>query len=190
MNAESQQARDVLLRGGIVVFPTDTVCGIGCRIDNQQAIDRLLSLKQRPRGKPMPVLVSSLDMARQYFTNVCQVVETFMRQYWPGALTIVYFADVERVCTSIRGKGNTIGIRMPNHQQMLDIIDSLNVPIIGSSANISQKQAVRDTSDVDPTIRAGVDYVLPGRCTVGTSSTVVDCTKEPPMVVRLGAIHL
>src|SRR6266581_654728 len=93
-----EQAVKVLNDGGIVIFPTDTAFGIGCRIDNSEAIKRLFAIRKRPETQAAPVLVSSLDMAQDYVLPIPGgVVEKLVKPYWPGALTIILPCREEKV---------------------------------------------------------------------------------------------
>ncbi|MEX2012887.1 MAG: L-threonylcarbamoyladenylate synthase, partial [Candidatus Levyibacteriota bacterium] len=127
-----EKAVEILKDGGIIIFPTDTAFGIGCRIDNEEAIKRLFDIRKRPKEKATPVLVSSLEMTRLFVKEIPQEVEEkLIKKYWPGALTIILPAKEEKVPYLVRGGGNTIGIRMPSNETILSIIEKAGVPILG-----------------------------------------------------------
>lgn len=184
------QAIQALKRGGIVIYPTDTAFGIGCRIDNYRAVDRLLRIKKRIVGNPMPILVSGVSMALAYLSHPSIIVRRLMSTYWPGALTIVAPCIKEIVYSPIRGDGDTVGLRMPNHKIALAIITAIGVPIIGSSANFSKQLTPFTQEDLDPELVNLVDVVVPGRCSVRRISTVVDCSRQPYQILRQGAVRL
>src|SRR5580693_4770973 len=93
-----QKAIQILKNGGIVIFPTDTAFGIGCRIDDEEAIKRLFTIRKRPETKAVPVLVSDLHMARKYLKPVPpEVIEKLITPYWPGALTIVLECNTKKI---------------------------------------------------------------------------------------------
>lgn len=185
-----QKAIKILREGGIIIYPTDTAFGIGCRIDNIKSIDRLFEIRKRSRTQPTPVLVSSIDMALLYFSSPSQIVRRLMTEYWPGALTIVAPCKKELVYSPIRGGGDTIGLRMPDHQTALGIIAGVGVPILGPSANFHGEKTPYRFGDLDPALVKLVDYVVPGECIIKRASTVVDCTVEPYRILRQGAIIL
>lgn len=185
-----RKAVDVLNTGGIIIYPTDTAFGIGCRIDNYKAVDRLFEIRKRPRTQATPVLVSSLTMALAYLDHPSDIVRQLMETYWPGALTIVAPCKKEVIYSPIRGNGNTIGLRMPNHDIPLQIIESVGVPMLGPSANFHGKPTPYRQEDLDPELVKLVDYVVPGECTLKLVSTVVDCSSEPYTIIRQGAIKL
>src|SRR5476649_735801 len=123
MHEKNLQAITILRQGGIVVFPTDTAFGIGCRIDDVAAVKRLFSLRRRPEEKATPVLVSSLLMAQNYLEPIPhEVKEELVEKYWPGALTIVLPCIKDKIPSLVRGGGDNLGVRMPNHATMLEII--------------------------------------------------------------------
>ncbi len=185
-----QKAIDVLINGGIVIYPTDTAFGIGCRMDDHIAVDRLFTIRKRPLTQATPVLVSSEDMALAYYLNPPEIVRRLIKQYWPGALTIIAKCKKELVYSPIRGGRETIGLRMPNHETALAIIRGVGVPILGPSANFHGQPTPYRSEDLDPELVKQVDYVVPGTCPVGNVSTVVDCSVEPYRIVRQGAMLL
>ncbi len=185
-----QKAIDVLINGGIVIYPTDTAFGIGCRMDDHIAVDRLFTIRKRPLTQATPVLVSLEDMALAYYLNPPEIVRRLIKQYWPGALTIIAKCKKELVYSPIRGGRETIGLRMPNHETALAIIRGVGVPILGPSANFHGQPTPYRSEDLDPELVKQVDYVVPGTCPVGNVSTVVDCSVEPYRIVRQGAMLL
>lgn len=187
---EVSEAVNILNQGGIIIFPTDTAFGIGCRLDMPESIDRLFQIKQRSRLQATPVLVNSSEMAKKYFSNPNALVDRFMKKYWPGALTIVSACETGLVYSPVRGDGDTVGLRMPNHTIVLQIITRLGVPILGPSANFHGLPTPYTQTDLDPEFVKKVDYVVKGSCSVGKASTVVDCSIDPYRIIRQGAIVL
>src|SRR3990167_6731761 len=101
-----QKALEVLKDGGIVIFPTDTAFGIGCRIDNEKSIERLFKIRNRPENMAVPVLVNSVEMAKQYLMPITHDVQKkLIKVYWPGALTIVLPCRTDNVPSLVRGMG-------------------------------------------------------------------------------------
>lgn len=184
------QAMAIVRDGGIVIYPTDTAFGIGCRIDRHDAVDRLFLIRRRPVTQAMPVLVASIDMALAYFQSPSDIVRHLMEKYWPGALTIVADAQKDLIYSPIRGAGATVGLRMPNHQTALDLIGGVGVPILGPSANFHGDPTPYRMEDLNPELIALVEGVVAGVCTVKQASTVVDATVRPPRIIRQGAVTL
>ena len=190
MDKSTRQAITVLNQGGIVIFPTDTVWGIGCRIDRPASIDRLFTIRKRPLIQAAPVLVYSGKIALTYWNSPSKIVDTLKKKYWPGALTIVSPCKKELVYTSVRGGGSTIGLRMPNHKKLLEVIAGSGGAILGPSANFHGEKTPVDFDDLDPELVKLVDYVLPGKSSSGLASTVVDCSEENPKILRQGAVFI
>ncbi len=184
------EAIKILAEGGIVIYPTDTAFGIGCRIDRPASVDRLFSLRKRPLTQATPVLVASIEMAPVYFDNPSDVVRRLMEKHWPGALTIVAKCHKKLVYSPIRGGGNNIGLRMPNHETALQIIRGVGVPILGPSANFHGAPTPYREADLDPELVKLVDLVVPGATSSGNVSTVVDCSVTPYKILRQGAISV
>lgn len=190
INNDVIKAIQVLKDGGIVIFPTDTAFGIGCRIDNHAAVDRLFQLRKRPRTQALPVLVSSEAMALPYLTSPSNIVRHLMKTYWPGGLTIIAPCDIQRVYSPIRGGTKTVGLRMPNHEVTLSMISRIGVPIVGPSANFHGKKTPFIFNDLDEELIGLADFLLIGDCYGTSSSTVVDCTLDPYTIIRQGAVQL
>ncbi len=190
MDEYIKKTAEILHKGGIVIYPTDTAFGIGCRIDDSKAVDRLFAIRKRPLTQPTPVLVSSIDMALAYLDHTSDIVRHLMKTFWPGALTIIAPCKKDRIYSPIRGGGNTVGLRMPNHKTILAIIQAVGVPILGPSANVHGHPTPFRQEDLDPELVKLVDLVISGDCALKQSSTVVDCSIEPYKIIRQGAITL
>lgn len=190
MDEHISRAVRVLSQGGIIIFPTDTAFGIGCRLDNPTSVDRLFSIRERPLTQAMPVLVDSIDMALVYLDHPTDIVRRMMQAHWPGGLTIVAPCKENLVYSPIRGSVKTIGVRQPDHETTIRIIRGAGVPILGSSANFHGKATPFLFTDLDPELTALVDYVVPGVGKTTTASTVVDTTRTPAVIIRLGAVQL
>ena len=185
-----EKAVSVLNAGGVIIYPTDTAFGIGCRIDNPAAVDRLFALRKRPVTKATPLLVASKDMALKYFVNPGDTVRLFMETYWPGQLTIVSVCDVSKVYSKVRGGGHTVGMRMPNHNIITSIIEKIGVPVLGPSANFHGEETPYVFESLNAELMRLVDFVVPGKCSVKAASTVVDCSVDPYVILRQGAVDL
>ena len=189
MNNQIDEAVKILNQGGIVIFPTDTVFGIGCRMDNQNTVQRLFKIRKRPQSQAVPVLVSDLEMAKKYASDLPDnVVQKLVKPYWPGALTIVLKVNKETVSELVCGGGETIGLRMPNHPVILEIIKKVGV--LGPSANFHGETTPYEFKDLNPQLISLVDYVVEGECLVKQASTVIDTTLTPWKILRQGAISV
>jgi L-threonylcarbamoyladenylate synthase len=199
------KAIQIIKQGGIGIFPTDTAFGIGCRVDRQESIERLFEIRKRPKEKAMPVLFDSIKRVKEYLLPFGSAqgksfgsaqdkpfdeeVEDLMSKYWPGALTIVSFCKIEKVPSLVRGGGEKLGVRIPNHEITLALIEGAGVPVIGSSANFSGAKTPFSLEGLDKRLIKLVDFVLEGK-TKGRrcASTVIDVTTNPWKIIRQGEV--
>ncbi len=185
------KAIEVLNSGGIVIFPTDTAFGIGCRVDNEKSVRRLFEVRKRPPTQATPVLVDTVKMAQELVEPIPQdVIDKLIEPYWPGALTIVLQSRIDRVPSLVRGGANTVGVRIPNYSITREIIRGVGAGILGPSANFHGEATPYEFEDLNLELVKLVDYVVPGECSVGNASTVIDCTVTPWKILRQGAIQL
>jgi L-threonylcarbamoyladenylate synthase len=184
-----QEAINILIGGGIVVYPTDTVFGIACSIDDEKALQRLFAIKKRSETQSVPILVDSIAMVQKYLLPIPQdVKEKLMDPYWPGGLTIVLPCKIEKVSPLVRSNMETIGVRIPNHPLTLSLIHGVGIPIVGTSANFHGHKTPTKREELDPEFIKLVDFVLPGECYNGISSTIIDCSIKPWKILREGAV--
>lgn len=184
------KAIDVVKKGGVIIFPTDTAFGIGCRMDDEDAVKRLFALRRRPENKATPVLISNLGMASKFLQPVDEeVITKLVNPYWPGGLTIVLKCNVDTVPELVRRR-DTLGVRIPNHPVPLAIINGADVPIVGSSANFPGEKTPYAMEDLDPELMKLVDFVVPGHTYSKLASTVIDVTEHPWRILREGAVKV
>jgi len=175
-------------RGDIIIFPTDTSFGIGCIISNPVSIERLYKIKGRPEGKPSTILVSNIEMAREYaiFDNRALLLA---KGFWPGPLTLV-LSSGNLATNFIKGEGGTLGIREPDHDLLKTIIDKVGEPILGPSANFSGDNPPYNLSTIDKKLIGMVDYVIEEKCGGQQNSTIIDLTNNKMSLVRKGPIDI
>lgn len=185
------QAIEIIKQGGIGIFPTDTAYGIGCRLDNAGSVKRLFEIRRRPGTQATPVLFDKINRVKEYTLPFDANTESLMRKYWPGALTIVLDCITEKVPPLVRGEGKTLGVRIPDHKTILELISGADVPVLGPSANFHGKPTPFTFESLDPELIKLVDFVLPGKTKgTGFASTVVDCSKEPWDIIRQGSVYI
>ena len=192
MDRKIEKAIEILKNGGIVIFPTDTAFGIGCRIDDENAVKKLFKIRKRPFSKATPVLVDSLEMSQRYLLPIDkEVINKLIKQYWPGALTLILQCIKVKVPKLVRGGGNTLGVRMPNHPIALSLIKNLGVPLLGPSANFSSEKTPFSFDDLNPELIKVADYVLNGEEGAEKNvSTIIDCSVTPWKVLRQGTVKI
>lgn len=178
-----KKAAQVIKNGGVVIFPTDTVYGIGCKFDDERAIERIYKIKNRNAGQAFPILVASEKQA-EAIANVNNIAKKLVEKHWPGGLTIIL------PTRHPDPKTLKIGVRMPNSQVVKQLIEEAETPIIGTSANFHGQPSPRSYEELDEELIKLVDYVVKGECLLGKESTVVDTTVDPPKVLRQGAVTL
>lgn len=191
MEDQIQEAIKVLHEGGIVIYPTDTAFAVGCRIDREVAVERLFQIRKRPKTQATPVLVDTVKMAQDYLLPIPkEVIDRLVEPYWPGALTIILYCNKVKVTALVRGGGETLGVRIPNHATARAIIRGVGMPILGPSANLHGAKTPYKMGDLDKEFIKQVDFVVSGECKIGNVSTVIDCSVKPWKVLRYGAIKL
>lgn len=191
MQDNIKKAIQILKDGGIVIFPTDTAFGIGCKIDDGKAIERLFKIRKRPVTQATPVLVDSVKMAQEYLLPIPKdVADKLIKPYWPGALTIILPCKIDRVPELVRGGEDTLGVRIPNHNVIRAIIRGVGAPVLGPSANFHGERTPYRFEDLDKELVKLVDYVVPGECTLAQQSTVINCSKKPWKIIRAGEVQI
>ncbi|MBI2962269.1 MAG: threonylcarbamoyl-AMP synthase [Deltaproteobacteria bacterium] len=179
---------DVLRRGGVVVYPTETLYGLGADATDEAALERLAALKGRDRGKPISVLVASRAMLDEIVAAVPATAERLMSAFWPGALTIAFPARAG-LSAVLTGGGATIAARISSHALAQALVEHLGRPLTSTSANPGGSPPPRDVAQARAYFGAAVDlYVDGGRSPGGAGSTVIDCCGEAPVIVRAGSI--
>ncbi len=174
--------------GGIVIFPTETVYGIGTNGLNEIAVKKLYEVKKRPLSKPISLLVNSIDMINEVAKDITELEYALIKEFFPGPLTIV-LKKKDIVPNILTSNSNTVGIRMPANDIALKLIEYSGVPIATSSSNISGKPSVNKLTDIMADFDGNVDYFIDGGPSLlGLSSTVVQVIDEIPHILRQGFI--
>ncbi len=155
---EIEKTIPILKKGGLILYPTDTVWGIGCDATNAEAVDKIYALKQREDSKSMLCLVSDFKMLQQYVEEVPEVAYDILK-YAKKATTIIYDRPL-RVAENLIAEDNTLGIRVVRDSFCNKLIKKLKRPIVSTSANISGKATPRNLQEISKEILEGVDYVV------------------------------
>jgi L-threonylcarbamoyladenylate synthase len=188
-------AAAILMSGGLVAFPTETVYGLGADACNEMAVARIYSVKGRPADHPLIVHVASMDALGDWAADVPAYAIALARDYWPGPMTLVVTRS-ELAADFVTGGQDTVGVRVPNHPVALGLLEAfaraggkgIAAPSANRFGNVSPTtaQAVSDELSV---YMAESDLILDGgACAVGVESTIIDCTGELPKILRPGAI--
>ncbi|MBU0976175.1 threonylcarbamoyl-AMP synthase, partial [Patescibacteria group bacterium] len=166
------KAEQVLNDGGVIVFPCDTVIGVGCRMDNAKAIRRLYEIKRRPFSQPTAVLVSDAEMAKSLMRNPDPGLVSILEEYWPGALTIVVEAS-DIVPSEILGGASEVGIRVPDFPKLQLLISNIGIPLVATSANFKGEKNPLHFDEVSKEFLALIDYAIEEDSTGSMASTLV-----------------
>ena len=167
-----KRAIKILKSGGVIAFPTETVYGIGALLSKPKAIRKIYKIKKRPRNKPLQVLVASMRQAKE-LGNFSPPALKLAKKRWPGPLTLVVH-KTNKVPKLVTGSTNKVGLRMPAHRTVLNLVRK-GGPIAATSANISGKKPFLKAKEVEKSL-AGLNYVLSGRVKFGKASKVIDAT--------------
>jgi len=178
-----------LLAGGLAIFPTDTLYGLGVDPRSSAGLARLVAAKGREGGKPIPLLLDGPGRADSYAADVCSAAARLMERFWPGALTIV-FPALPSVPRAVTGGGATVGLRVPDHPVARALARSLGGAVTGTSANRAGYPGVwRDAEEIVREFTGDVDWVLWDGPSPGTAaSTVVGIEAGRAVLLREGAI--
>ncbi len=182
--AKTPDPFEALERGEAIVYPTETLYGLGVDATSLEALERLAELKGRDRGKALSVLVSSRGMLETLVVAIPRSAERLIEQFWPGPLTIALVARPE-VAARLKGAGGTIAARISSHPVAQALVERFGRPITATSANPGGSPAATEIAAARAYF--GVDA---GAAAGGEPSTVLDCSSELPRLVRAGAIAL
>ena len=184
------QAGDVIRKGGLVAFPTETVYGLGANALDSEALNRIYLAKARPSSDPIIAHISDDSQLNTLAIDIPKITYRLSRFFWPGALTFVLkrAPDVpDNIATGL----DTIAIRMPSHPIARALIQSAGVPIAAPSANTFTRPSATTANHVLEDLNGRVDIILDGGATtIGLESTVVDLTQGEPIVLRPGGITM
>lgn len=179
------KAVEILKEGGIIIYPTDTVYGLGCDIFNKDALERLFSIKHDSSAKLFSFVCSDLkDIAK--YAKVSDYAYRTMKKLLPGPYTFILPAAKE-VPKKLWSKRKTVGIRVPDNQVALTLVKELGNPIISTSVSTRMGDILSDPNEIKNIFNSQVDLMLAVESVPGVPSTVIDLSKEEPEVIREGA---
>ena len=181
------KASEIIKRGGLVVFPTETVYGLGGDAYNEEAIRKIYLVKGRPFDNPLIVHIDSLDMFSEVVRDPPESLYRYVERLWPGPFTIVYYRG--SIPPVVSAGLDTVAVRMPAHPVSLKLIEYSGVPIAAPSANLSGRPSPTHPSHVIEDLYGKVDMILDaGETLYGVESTVIDFTSKPPKLLRPGPL--
>ncbi len=185
--------KQALIRGGVLVLPTDTVYGLVCNAENKEAVEGIFKIKNRDESKPIGVFVKDIGMAKR-IADIDEGRHGILEKYWPGRITFILSKYGKGSNSYSRfalvGADNTIGIRIPDYALITDLFEEINFPLAQTSANISGRQASADINEVLKQFIGRLDkpdlIIDAGVLERHQASTVVDLTSDKPEILRQG----
>jgi L-threonylcarbamoyladenylate synthase len=180
---------EVIQGGGVIIYPTDTLYGLGANPLDPEAMKKLYTIKGRDKAKPIPFLIKDQEMLENLVEDIPPIGRQLMERYWPGALTLIFRAK-EGLPHPLSGEGGTIGLRISAHPIPQRIIEAVDIPLTSTSANPAGEGNLTDPGTIARTFADQVDLIIDGGEVPGIGSTVVDLTMTPPRVVRPGMIEI
>jgi L-threonylcarbamoyladenylate synthase len=188
-------AAGLLMKGGLVAFPTETVYGLGADACNAAAVARIYSVKGRPADHPLIVHVASMDALGDWAADVPAYAIALARDYWPGPMTLVVTRS-ELAADFITGGQDTVGVRVPNHPVALGVLEAfaraggkgIAAPSANRFGNVSPTTANAVSDELSDYLGMSDVILDGGACAVGVESTIIDCTGDVPKILRPGAI--
>ena len=183
-----ERALEVIRGGGLVAIPTETVYGLAADADNEAAVRRIFTVKGRPADHPLIVHIASATQLPEWAASVPTAAGRLADTCWPGPLTLLV-PKAQRVSRVVTGGRDTVGIRVPAHPLTTELLERFGGGLAAPSANRFGMVSPTTAEHVRADLADDVDFVLDGGpCPIGVESTIVDCTVEPPQILRPGGI--
>ena len=176
---------EIINSSGLVISPTDTVYGIMGDALNKESIKNVYDVKHRDYKKPLILLMSSIDMIKEYTLDISEDEMNLMKKFYPGCMTLLLKRN-SKVDDMICNNGEYVGVRIPDNKDLLSIIEKLGRPVFSTSCNISGNDVVRRVDEIDEEIISKVDYIYDGGYIDSVSSTVVRIDNGEVVILREG----
>ncbi len=183
----ANKAASVLKSGGVIVYPTETLYGIGAIGTNSNAVERIFEIKGRPHGKPIPLLIKNIEMLSKIAIDN-PIAASLSEEYWPGKLTMILEqkAELPELITCGTGK---IALRISSHPFLQNLFKFIEEPLTSTSANLSGGENLQDPQELFETFNGKVDLIVDsGKIPASKGSTIVDLTLNPPQILRDGDV--
>ena len=192
LNIDYEEIERYLKAGKLIIYPTDTVYGVGGIIESEETIENIYKAKERNFKSPLIVLVSDMEKIEKiaYINEKNrEKIEKLIKRFWPGGLTII-LKRKDNVPDIMVSGGATVGVRMPEHEIALNIISRAGGMLPTTSANISGEATPKSYAELSEKFKSRVDIIVDGgKCPIGSASTIIDMSDEPK-ILRLGAISV
>jgi L-threonylcarbamoyladenylate synthase len=183
-----ETAGEIITKKGVVVFPAQYFYGIAVDALDVDAAQKVFNIKKRNIQNPLLALIKDKNQLEQLVDSIPDIAEKLIEKYWPGNVTLIFNA-AKHIPDIITAKTGKIGLRMPLHPVAKALVNQVNRPITGTSANLSGQPACNTINTIDPFVLKKTDIILDaGKLKPGLGSTVIDVTKNPIKIVRQGQI--
>lgn len=179
------QIVNVINSSGLVLAPSDTVYGLLGDATNESSINKVFEAKQRDKNKSLIMLVNSIDMLKEYVSDLSLMEEELIKEFWPGKLTLILKRN-DKVNDLMCGGKSTIAVRYPNNEFLLNILNKVNKPLFSTSANISNFDTITNVNKIDDELLKFIDLVVDGGEIKASSSTIVLCEDNDIKILREG----
>ncbi len=176
---------EILRKGGVMIYPTDTVYAYGCDIMQKNSIERIYSIKKIPKNKPLSFIFSDISQLHAYVRNVSDQAFKIMKKVFPGPYTFIFKASKTVPKIAITNQ-KTIGVRIPDNIIALELVNALERPILSSGVNLEDGSYVIDPMLIDTHIRNEVDIIINCGPKLSEPSTIIDFSEVEPRVIRQG----
>lgn len=184
-----KKSADVLISGGVIAYPTETLYGLGAKYDLEHAHERIFFLKKRPEEKALTLIIGQVEQLSLIAESLSEVAKELIHNFWPGPLTLVFKAR-QSISKNLK-LNDTVAVRIPGDSFALRLAKSVNFPITATSANISNLPAAREVETILNYFNANLDLIIDGGKTAGDQpSTIVDVTGQKAKIVRQGVIDI
>lgn len=189
-NKAIEQSIHILGNDGIFVFPTDTVYGIGCLHNSKAAVEKIYQIKGRDFNKPLGVYFSDIDMALQYISGDDSLFKKLAENYLPGELTIIAPKN-QLIANYVVSNFDTIGIRIPRNTFLLELINQLGQPIVGTSANLSNLPSAKTAKEAYSIFKNQIELIIEDDESIqGVESTIVRIANGKVELIRQGILNI
>ncbi len=185
-----RMAVDIIKKGGVVSFPTETVYALGVDAYNKDAVKKIYKIKRRDPNNPLSIFIKSPKEVNEYVEKMRPVAEFLMKEFWAGPLTLIFKSNYEKL-SHLMGGTDKLGLRVSSHNLVNTLLARCGVPLTATSANVSGRRSCSSASAVRYYFNNRIDLVLDGgRSNCPFPSSVVDLTSEDMLLLRQGAISL
>ncbi len=173
---------NILKDGNIAIIPTDTTYGIICDATNEEAVKKVFLAKKRDFNKPLIILASNIEMVYKYTKEISPLEEEIIKNFWPGPLTILLKKN-NLISDLITANSPLVGIRIPLNKDLQELIESLNKPIVATSANISGEGVITDVTKISKELRQKIPYIVKGNKISSIPSTLIKVNDNKQIVI-------